>query len=120
MSFSTVINLRNPNMRELIAACSEDRILAESDYNDIDFVTSQTWDMVKLIAEIRDWPIETEWLNEDKLQDSEWGVVRRLERNWKVFKNGDHSVRENERKKKTIIDYASDVSDENREERSYK
>ncbi len=110
MSLSTVINLKHPNLRELIAACSEDRILAESDYNDIDFVTSQTWDMVKLIAEIRGWPIETEWLDEDKFQDSEWGVVRRLERNWKVFKNGDHSVRENERKKKKIIDYASDVS----------
>ena len=113
MSFSTVINLKHPNLRELIAACSEDRILAESDYNDIDFVTSQTWDMVKLIAEIRDWPIETEWVNEDKLPDSEWGAVRRLERNWKVFKNGDHSVREDERKKKKMID----VSDENREER---
>jgi len=111
MSFSTVINLKHPNSRELIAACSEDRILAESDYNDIDFVTSQTWDMVKLIAEIRDWPIETEWFNEDKLQDSEWGVVRRLERNWKVFKNGDHSVRENGRKKKKMIDYTSNVSD---------
>lgn len=97
MSFSTVINLKHNNLRELIATCPDDRILVESDYNDIDFVTSQTWDMIKLIAQVREWPIESEWLDDTKIQDSEWGIVRRLEKNWEVFKHGNHSIRKNEK-----------------------
>jgi ketol-acid reductoisomerase len=88
MSLSTVINHKNSNLRELIAACSPDRILAESDYNDIDMVTTQTWDMVKLIADVRGWPLETEWMDDPELEEKEWGVVRRLERNWNMFKAG--------------------------------
>jgi hypothetical protein len=98
-------------MRELIAVCSPDRILAESDYNDIDTVTTRTWDMMKLIANVRKWPLETVWMDDPELEDKDWGVVRRLERNWNKFKAGNHPVKTNNRNKRGVVDYAS-ASDE--------
>ena len=101
MSLSMVINHKHPSLRELIAACSPDRLLVESDYNDIDMVTSQTWDMIKLIAEVRGWPVETEWLDTEDLAEEEWGVVRRLERNWRRFRDRDHPCKADLKKGKT-------------------
>jgi hypothetical protein len=99
MSLSTVINNKHPDVRELIATCSPDRILAESDYDDIDMVTPQTWDMVKLIADIRGWPVETEWMDLE-LEEQDWGIVRRLERNWNTFKAGNHAAKRTEETRK--------------------
>ncbi|KIM47473.1 hypothetical protein M413DRAFT_22133 [Hebeloma cylindrosporum] len=79
LSLSTVINHKHANHRSLIASCSPNRILVESDYHDITKCTSQTWDMIKIVAEVKGWPIETEWVDGDQLEEEKWGVVRRLE-----------------------------------------
>jgi len=88
MSLSTAINSRLPNHRELIAVCSPDRILVESDYHTVEECTPRTWDMVRTVAEIKGWPVEMIW--SDNLQEGEWGVVRRLEDNWHKFLAGNH------------------------------
>lgn len=102
MSLSSVINHKHPNFRELIAVCSPDRILAESDYNDIDQVTPQTWDIVKIIAEVRGWPLEMEWRDDPELEEKDWGVVRRLERNWNRFKAGNYFSTATKRNRKVV------------------
>ncbi|KAF9245860.1 TatD DNase family Scn1 [Melanogaster broomeanus] len=88
MSLSTVINGRSPNHRALIAACSSHRILVESDYHPVDQCAERTWDMVLAVAEIKGWFVETTWMED--LGEEDWGVVRRLEKNWKEFRNGNH------------------------------
>jgi len=42
--------------------------------------------MVLTIAEVKGWQVEDTW--EDEVEETEWGVVRRLEDNWKAFKTG--------------------------------
>lgn len=84
-----VINEKHSMYKALIEACSDDRILVESDYNDISMSTPQTWEMLKIVAEIKKWTIERVWL--DSLADSEWGAVRYLERNWRKFRDGHHT-----------------------------
>jgi len=46
--------------------------------------------MVQTVAEIKGWAIETAWI--ENLEEDDWGVVRRLERNWQRFQKGDHVV----------------------------
>lgn len=87
---SQVINGRSPNHRALIKACAPNRILAESDYNDIDMSMSQTWKIILTIAEEKQWEVEEEWL-EDVPDESKWGVVRRLEENWRLFRAGNYT-----------------------------
>ncbi|KAG9314127.1 hypothetical protein JVU11DRAFT_4912 [Chiua virens] len=89
MSLSTAINGRSPNLRALIDACSSSRILAESDYQSIEECAERTWEMVLTIAEIKGWTVETTWIEDSRTED--WGVVRRLERNWQEFQMGNHS-----------------------------
>lgn len=89
MSLSTAINSRLPNHRELIAICSPDRILVESDYHTVEECTLRTWDMVRIVAEIKGWPVELKW-TDDLQEGAEWGVVRRLEDNWHKFSAGNH------------------------------
>ncbi|KAF9486579.1 Metallo-dependent hydrolase [Pholiota conissans] len=110
LSLSTVINSSHGNYRSLIAACSPDRLLVESDYNNIDMCTRQTWDMVKIIAEIRGWHIESkEWVGDANSEPEEtWGVVRRLEKNWRRFRDGGHVVRQTRKEKKKRVEYYSD------------
>ncbi|KAJ7786603.1 TatD DNase family Scn1 [Mycena metata] len=86
MSLSTTINGRSSNLNALIAGCPSDRLLIESDYNHIDACTEKCIEILTLVARVKGWPIEDEWL--DKLDDGEWGVVRRLEANWRAFING--------------------------------
>jgi hypothetical protein len=43
------------------------------------------------VARVKGWSVEEEWV--DELANEEWGVVRRLEANWKAFKDGEN-VRE--------------------------
>lgn len=101
-----MINHNHNNLRALIAQCSSERILAESDYNDINMCTSQTWAIIQIIAEVKGWQVETEWVDNNSLEEAEWGVVRRLERNWLRFKNGHHTP--TRKKKKKVIDYVAD------------
>lgn len=106
LSLSTVINHRHANHRALIAECSPNRLLVESDYNDIDMCTSQTWDMIRIIAEVKGWDIETEWLEE--LEEEKYGVVRRLEQNWLRFKQGHHPMPTARKNKRKEIEYVYD------------
>ncbi|RDB29053.1 Cut9-interacting protein scn1 [Hypsizygus marmoreus] len=90
LSLSTVINSRSPNHRALIATCSPTRLLVESDFHNVDKCTERTWDMVKTVAEVRGWPLESEWI--DDLDEDDWGTVRKLEENWFRFKKGYHAT----------------------------
>ncbi|KAG2155494.1 hypothetical protein DEU56DRAFT_310681 [Suillus clintonianus] len=88
LSLSTVINSRSPNHRALIAACSSRRILVESDSHKIDDSTQHTWDMVLIVAEVKGWLVESSW--DEVVDESQQGVVRRLESNWREFVQGNH------------------------------
>ncbi|OAX44929.1 Metallo-dependent hydrolase [Rhizopogon vinicolor AM-OR11-026] len=88
LSLSTAVNSRSPNHRALIAACSSHRILVESDFYQIDECVQRTWDMVLIVAEVKGWPVEAAW--EGVIEDSQFGVVRRLEKNWREFVQGSH------------------------------
>ncbi|KAJ3573541.1 hypothetical protein NP233_g2363 [Leucocoprinus birnbaumii] len=87
LSPSLTHNGKSEKSRELIAACSANRILVETDHNDIDSCTQRTWDMVKIIAEIKGWDIEADW--EETLDQRSPGVVHILEGNWRRFQGGD-------------------------------
>ncbi|KIY50430.1 TatD DNase family Scn1 [Fistulina hepatica ATCC 64428] len=91
LSLSTAINARSANHKALITACSNDRLLAESDFHTIEECTERTWEMIKNIGEVKGWPIEEQWLPEVRVED--WGTVRRLEANWKAFQAGNHTVK---------------------------
>ncbi|KIM32290.1 hypothetical protein M408DRAFT_63027 [Serendipita vermifera MAFF 305830] len=113
LSLSTVINSRSDNHILLIRNCAEDRLLAESDYNSAEKCTSQTWTILETIAQIRGWPLETSW-EDGELPEEEWGVVRRLERNWKRFAEGNHpelQPRKSRRLRKQHEHYPSDESE---------
>ncbi|CAK5280323.1 unnamed protein product [Mycena citricolor] len=84
MSVSTTINGRSKNLKALIAACDPRRLLIESDYPVIDGNLARCVEILDLVAETKGWTKETEWL--DEVEESHWGVVRRLEANWNVFK----------------------------------
>ncbi|KAG2368799.1 hypothetical protein BDR07DRAFT_1468803 [Suillus spraguei] len=88
LSLSTIINSRSPNHRALIAACSSRRILVESDCYRIEDCVQRTWDMVLIVAEVKGWPVESSW--EEVVDESQQGVVRHLENNWKEFVQGNH------------------------------
>ncbi|KAH9971899.1 hypothetical protein BJV77DRAFT_1057218 [Russula vinacea] len=81
----------------------------ESDYHDACDAPARTWEMACKVAETHGWPIEDAW--EDCLDESEWGVVRRLEANWRAFLKGGHfppvkQVRARERRRR---DYSLDL-----------
>ncbi|KAJ2931895.1 hypothetical protein H1R20_g5199, partial [Candolleomyces eurysporus] len=90
LSVSIVINHKHPNLKKLIATCSPDRILVESDYNDVTRCTPQVLEMIELVSEVKGWVIEEDWV--ENLDESDWGAVRRLFENWKRFKEGGHPV----------------------------
>ncbi|KAA1468088.1 TatD DNase family Scn1 [Dentipellis sp. KUC8613] len=98
LSLSTAINARSPNHRILIKGANPSRLLAESDQEKISESGKMTWDMICTIAEAKGWRIEDKWDypddDGDKLQEihkSDWGVVKRLEMNWRKFIRGKHS-----------------------------
>lgn len=66
------------------------RIMVESDYHDIDHCTQRTWEMVLIVAEVKGWWVEENWDYDGHEKEESWGVVRRLEENWKAFKKGGH------------------------------
>ncbi|KAJ6520106.1 hypothetical protein C8R45DRAFT_808738, partial [Mycena sanguinolenta] len=83
MSLSTTINGRSKKLDALIAACSPDRLLIESDIDNIDHCTERCVEILDLVARVKGWSIEEVWV--DELDKNEWGVVRRIETNWKAF-----------------------------------
>lgn len=113
LSLSTIINQKQANHRRLIAECSPNRLLVESDYDDIDMCTNKTWDMIRIVAEVRGWDIETEWV--DDLEEDKWGVVRRLEQNWMRFKQGHHLTPLKNKRKEINHDYDIENSDVQRD-----
>ncbi|TFK19986.1 hypothetical protein FA15DRAFT_697207 [Coprinopsis marcescibilis] len=92
LSLSSVINGRSSSLRKLIEICGPDRILVESDYNRVECCTEKTVEMVYLVADVKGWAVEKEWV--ESLSDEERGAVRRLEDNWKRFRRGRHKVPE--------------------------
>ena len=48
--------------------------------------------MACMVAEIHDWPIEDAWEDAPPLDEAKWGVIRRLESNWRTFTKGGHEV----------------------------
>ena len=115
LSLSTVINHKHANHRALIASCSPGRILVESDYNDVNMCTTQTWQMINIVANVRGWVVETDdtWVDEPhpSQPEGEWGVIRRLQKNWMRFKDGHHPVRQTRKQKKRPEYYYSEDSD---------
>jgi hypothetical protein len=54
--------------------------------------------MIQTIAEVKGWTVEEDWVEE--LREEDWGVVQRLEENWKAFKAGNHPAMISKRGKK--------------------
>jgi len=111
LSLSTIINGRSENHEHLIRHCRADRLLAESDYNDIKFVTSRTWEILETISMIRGWPLETSWEIDAPEEQEGWGTVRRLEANFAVFLKGGHKdipPKRNRKLRKQLESYPSD------------
>ena len=51
-------------------------------------MSDRTLDMLRTVAEIKGWQVESHW--EEDLEESQWGAVRRLERNFENFRQGGH------------------------------
>ncbi|KAJ3539097.1 hypothetical protein NM688_g6414 [Phlebia brevispora] len=110
LSLSVVINSRSPAHRDLIATCSSNRILVESDYHDPAYSTSETWKMLQMVAEVKGWTLEDTW--EDDVLPEQWGAVRRVEENWRLFEKGDHRpIRKKDKRKLLLEDWESDEED---------
>ena len=86
---TTVKHGRSPNHLKLIETASPGRLLVESDIHEIGQVAERTWDMVLTVANVKGWTVEERW--DDEVEEGQWGVVRRLERNFETFMNGGHS-----------------------------
>lgn len=98
LSLSTVINSRSLNHKALIASCSPDRILVESDYNNVDMCTERTWEMVRIVAEVKGWSLEEVWV--DDLEQSKWGTIKKLEENWFNFRRNHYGTSSSARNRK--------------------
>jgi hypothetical protein len=95
----------------LIRACTPARILVESDYHDACDAPARTWDMACIVAEALGWPIEEGWEDSPGRDETEWGVVRRLEGNWRAFVKGGHlaPVKKARAKERRRRDYSLDL-----------
>ncbi|KDQ63112.1 hypothetical protein JAAARDRAFT_120667 [Jaapia argillacea MUCL 33604] len=107
LSLSTVINSRSPAHTTLIATCSPNRILVESDIHIVDLCTQHTWDMVKIVASVKGWRVEEFWDYGEggegtAEQQESWGVVKRLEENWKLFQRGNHFSKKSKKKDRIV------------------
>lgn len=111
LSLSTVINSRSPAHKDLIASCASHRILVESDFYNLTDLPQQNWEMVRTIAEVKNWKVEDDWLyTEQHIAPEDWGVVKRLEDNWNRFKNAKHvPIKRKRNKRQLALD--SDESD---------
>jgi len=119
LSLSTAINGRSSGHVALIRACAPTRILVESDYHNAYDAPARTWDMARIVAETLGWPIEDAWEDEPERDELQWGVVRRLEANWRAFLKGGHlapvkrpTARERRRRDYSLDLVESDIEDE--------
>lgn len=74
-SFSTTINARLERLEELIRAVPDDRLLIESDYNDIRMNETRIWEILRVVCEAKSWSAEQ--------------AVSILQENWKTFSTSD-------------------------------
>lgn len=72
-SFSTTINARLERLEELIRAVPDDRLLIESDYNDIRMNEIRIWEILGIVCEAKGWTPEH--------------AVKVLQDNWNTFSN---------------------------------
>ena len=75
IGFSTPINHRHSNHRDILAASDPNRILPESDWHSAEGLASRVWQATRLIGEIH--------VNPD--EDPDAFGTRQLEANWKRF-----------------------------------
>jgi Tat protein secretion system quality control protein TatD with DNase activity len=92
LSLSTTLNARSRAHEALVRACDPTRILVESDYPDVRYCAPNSWDMLLIIAKLKDWWVEE---NEDDIAREERdgkgkGAVRRIKENWEAFVRGNH------------------------------
>lgn len=70
--------------------------------------------MVLTVAEVKGWRVEESWDYDE--EEERWGVVRRLEENWKAFKRGRHESQDTTKKgrhrKQRVLEPDSDESTE--------
>ncbi|KAI0828973.1 hypothetical protein BC628DRAFT_1315822 [Trametes gibbosa] len=108
LSHSTAINARSASHRALAAACAPDRILVESDFHDLRLSAPYTWHMLQTIANAKGWRVEDAWDDSyANAPEAEWGAVRRLEENWRLFQRGEHKeqVRRKARRDRAIEEW---------------
>jgi len=77
--------------------------------------------MACMVAEIYDWPIEDVWEDVPPLDETKWGVIRRLESNWHTFVKGGHvapirGLRSRERRRR---DYSLDLVESDTEDEEH-
>ncbi|KAH9897885.1 hypothetical protein C8Q73DRAFT_682898 [Cubamyces lactineus] len=120
LSLSTAINARSPAHTALIAACAPDRILVESDFHDVRLAAPYTWHMLCAVAAVKGWRVEDGWdgvtdaADVPEKEEDEWGAVRRLEKNWKLFERGGHEgrVSRKRRRVRAIEEWEASVEDD--------
>lgn len=62
--------------------------------------------MLQIVAEVKGWTVEDTW--EETIPPDQWGAVRKLEHNWKMFKGGGHQpVRKNDKRNPLPEDWES-------------
>lgn len=74
-----------------------------------------------MVAEIHGWPIEDTWEDAPPLDEAKWGVIRRLESNWRAFVKGGHAtpvrgLRSGERRRR---DYSLDLVESDTEDEEH-
>ncbi|CAD6584732.1 MAG: hypothetical protein CYPHOPRED_002834 [Cyphobasidiales sp. Tagirdzhanova-0007] len=70
-SFSTTINARLSRLEALIRAVPDDRLLLESDYNDVRTSEIRLWEILGIVCDAKGWHKE--------------GAALRLKENWRTF-----------------------------------
>ncbi len=67
--------------------------------------------MACIVAKTLGWPIEDAWEDNPGRDESQWGIVRRLEANWRAFVKGGHpvSVKRQGAKERRRRDYSLDL-----------
>lgn len=74
--------------------------------------------MVLTVADVKGWHVEDDWddgWDGDEETKDDWGVVRRLEANWKAFVKGGHSpivAKGNRMERRPRREYPEPASDE--------
>ena len=90
LSLSSVINTRSQSYEGLIQACAPNRILVETDFNDAKYCAERTWEMLLIIARVKNWRVEES--DEEVNSDSSIpGAIRRIRDNYDAFVQGNHS-----------------------------